>query len=177
MMVIACLGWGSLIWKPDTLPLASEWFMDGPVLPIEFARVSDNGDLTTAICANAPGCTVLWAILDLDNLDEAREALRIREGVPRDREDGIGSFVVGKTVAGVIAEWAIPRQLDAVIWTGLPPRFGGIEGLVPAAEDAIAYLGGLSGEEREHARVYIKKVPAQIDTPCRREIMTSLGWQ
>ncbi len=116
-----------MIWKPDTLPLASKWFMDGPVLPIEFARISDNGDLTTAICANAPGCTVLWAILDLDNLDEAREALRIREGVPQDREDGIGSFVVGKTVAGVIAEWAIPRQLDAVIWTGLPPRFAALK--------------------------------------------------
>ena len=53
----------------------------------------------------------------------------------------------------------------------------GIEGLVPAAEDAIAYLAGLCGEVREHARDYIKKVPAQIDTPCRREIMTSLGWQ
>ncbi|WP_434577992.1 hypothetical protein J3P95_07645 [Pseudomonas sp. Z5-35] len=176
-MVIACLGWGSLIWKPDTLPLASEWFMDGPVLPIEFARVSDNGDLTTAICANAPGCKVLWAVLDLDNLDDAREALRIREGVPQDREDGIGSFVVGATAEGVIAEWAIHRQLDAVIWTGLPPRLRGIEGLVPAAEDAIAYLAGLSGETREHARDYIGKVPSQIDTPYRREILARLGWQ
>ncbi|XXE30493.1 hypothetical protein J3Q09_14165 [Pseudomonas sp. R4-83] len=176
-MVIACLGWGSLIWKPDTLPLASEWFMDGPVLPIEFARVSDNGDLTTAICANAPGCKVLWAVLDLDNLDEAREALRIREGVPQDREDGIGSFVVGTNAAGIIAEWAIARRLDAVVWTGLPPRFGGVEGLVPAAEDAIAYLAGLSGEPLENARDYIKQVPPQIDTPYRREIISRLGWQ
>ena len=138
--------------------------------------VSDNGDLTTAIGANAPGCKVFWAVLDLDNLNEARESLRIREGVPQDREDGIGSFVVGATAEGVIAEWAIHRQLDAVIWTRLPPRFGGVEGLVPAAEDAVAYLAGLSGEEREHARDYIKNVPSQIDTPYRRQIMTGLGW-
>lgn len=176
-MVIACLGWGSLIWKPDTLPLASEWFMDGPVLPIEFARVSDNGDLTTAICANAPGCKVLWAVLDLQNLDEAREALRIREGIPGDREDGIGSFVVGTTAAGVIAEWAILRQLDAVIWTGLPARFEGIEGLVPTADDAVAYLASLRGDAQDRARDYIKQVPAQIATPYRGEIVTRLCWE
>ncbi|PRW86220.1 hypothetical protein C7A11_20805 [Pseudomonas simiae] len=143
-----------------------------PVLPIVFVRVSDNGDLTTAICANAPECKVLWAELDLDNLDEAHEALRIREGR---REDGIGSFLVGATAEGVIAEWAIHPQLDAAIWTGLPPRFGGIEGLAPAARRCCLSCR-LSGEECEHARDYIKKLPSQIDTPYRRKIMTGLGW-
>jgi len=39
--MIAILGWGSLIWDPQELELAdSAWHVDGPSLPIEFARVS-----------------------------------------------------------------------------------------------------------------------------------------
>lgn len=64
-MVVACLGWGSLIWKPGSLSLASDWFTDGPELPIEFSWVSDGGELATAICLNAPPCQVLWALLDV----------------------------------------------------------------------------------------------------------------
>jgi hypothetical protein len=45
-MRIAILAWGSLIWNPRYLPLASEWVLGGPVLPIEFARVSADGRLT-----------------------------------------------------------------------------------------------------------------------------------
>jgi hypothetical protein len=44
-MNIACLGWGSLIWKPCALPIASDWFNDVPELPIEFARLGDSGEL------------------------------------------------------------------------------------------------------------------------------------
>jgi len=76
---------------------------------------------------------------------------------------------------GVLAEWALRRQLDAVIWTGLPPRFANIEGLVPTVDDAVAYLGGLTGEAYEHARDYIQQVPKQIDTPYRKAIMARLG--
>ncbi|MDU1189996.1 MAG: hypothetical protein E6990_18890 [Enterobacter sp.] len=55
-MKIACLGWGSLIWKSGALPVAGEWQTDGPSLPVEFCRVSDGGELATAICMNALPC-------------------------------------------------------------------------------------------------------------------------
>ena len=99
-MFIACLGWGSLIWKPDTLPLAGAWFFDGPDMPIEFARVGDGGELSTAICANAPMCKVLWAVLDVETLEEAREALRVREQIPEDRQDGIGIYTTNSSQWG-----------------------------------------------------------------------------
>jgi hypothetical protein len=175
-MLIACLGWGSLIWKPDTLPLASEWFLDGPDLPIEFARVSDGGELATVMCANAPLCKVLWAKLDVQSLDLACEALRIREQIPEDRHDGIGIFTTSRSPVGVIGEWAIARQLDAVIWTALPPKFEEVEGLIPTVDDAVSYLAALSEETRNYARDYVKQVPPQIDTPYRREIISRLGW-
>jgi hypothetical protein len=48
-MRIAILGWGSLIWKPNGLPMSGDWKRGGPVLPIEFSRVSSDGRLTLVI--------------------------------------------------------------------------------------------------------------------------------
>ena len=175
-MVIVCLGWGSLIWKPEPLPLASEWFTDGPLLPIEFARVGEGGELATALCLNAKPCRVLWAVLHAESLQTACSALRAREQIPEDRQDGIGVFMPGGTEIGVLGEWCALRQIDAVIWTALPPRFEGEEGLVPSAGDAIAYFQGLSGETLDHARAYFHRVPLQIDTAYRREIISAMGW-
>lgn len=175
-MVIACLGWGSLIWKPGDLPVTGDWFTDGPMFPIEFSRPSDGGELATVICMNAPPCRVLWARLDVHSIGEACEALRKREQIVTERQDAIGVLVVGESPTGELAEWASARQLDAVIWTALPPRLGEREGQVPSIEDAIVYLASLAGETREHALDYFKQVPEQIDTPYRREITKRLGW-
>ncbi len=175
-MLIACLGWGSLIWKPDALPVISDWFTDGPAFPIEFSRVGDSGELATAISMNASTSNVLWSVLSCSEVNEAVLALRVREGIPESRADGIGIFIRGESRTGDLAEWAYERQLDAVIWTALPPRLRGSEGLVPTSRDAIAYLQSLDGEKSEHAREYIQRVPPQIDTPYRREIASTLGW-
>jgi hypothetical protein len=175
-MLIACLGWGSLIWKADELPLASGWFIDGPALPVEFARVGDGGELATALCISAPLSNVLWAVLDVQSVEAACEALRQREQIPHSREDGVGVYIPGRSSLGVLAEWAQPRQLDAVIWTALPPKIHGLEGRMPTVDDAITYLNGLTGETLDHARDYIRQVPAQIDTPYRRQICRQPGW-
>jgi hypothetical protein len=174
-MRIACLGWGSLIWNPGLLPLASEWHVDGPMLPIEFARVADGGELATAICLNAPPCQVLWALLNVETLAAAVNALRKREQIPEDREDGIGVFTINSLTVGVLGKWAADRRLDAVIWTALPPRFEEIEGLIPSLDDVLSYLIALDGETLEHAKFYMENVPEQIDTPYRSEIR-KLGW-
>jgi len=42
-MKIAILGWGSLIKEPCELPIAGEWQKDGPLLWIEFSRISQRG--------------------------------------------------------------------------------------------------------------------------------------
>lgn len=168
-----------MIWKPGVLPLAGEWYGDGPELPIEFSRVGDGGELATAICINAPAVPACWALMAVDTLDEACAALREREQIPAERQDGVGTLLVtreqGRPV-GLLGQWALERQVDAVIWTALPPRYMGIEGRIPSDRDAVAYLAGLTGEKLEHARSYIAQVPQQIDTPYRRVIERQLGW-
>ncbi|HCI5425293.1 TPA: hypothetical protein NPM25_000285 [Enterobacter hormaechei] len=175
-MKIACLGWGSLILKSGALPVAGEWQTDGPSLPVEFCRVSDGGELATAICMNAPALPVLWVWLNATSLSVATQALREREAIPDDRCDGIGSLLIAGRNAGAISTWARERGIEALIWTGLPPRSASQEGRVPAVDEAIAYLDSLSGQARSHARDYICRVPAQLDTPYRRAIKEVLGW-
>lgn len=175
-MRISCLGWGSLIWKPGVLPVEGKWHQDGPHLPIEFTRIGDGGELATAACLNADPVPVLWAWLAVDELATACRLLKEREAIPEQRIDGIGSLIVTKKPVGMLAEWAQARSIDAVIWTGLPPRCNHIENRVPSLQAALAHLDGLEGEAREHARDYINRVPGQIDTAYRRAIAERLGW-
>ncbi|WP_263263953.1 hypothetical protein [Pseudomonas sp. RIT-PI-S] len=175
-MKIVCLGWGSLIWKPDGLPVASPWYADGPELPVEFCRVGDNGELATALCIDAAPVPVLWSWLTAPSVEEASMALKRREAIPAERHDGVGSLRVAEHTNGLVGRWARAKGIEAVIWTALPPRIDGIEGRVPRLGDALDYLASLTGDVREHARSYVEAVPPQIDTEYRRQIAARLGW-
>jgi cation transport regulator ChaC len=180
-MRIACLGWGSLIWNPDKLPVISDWYTDGPWLPIEFARQSSDDRITLVCVAGFPLVQSLWALLSSSSLAEAREALREREGVPAkniERDIGIWSaeHASQSELAGEIGAWAAQRQLDAVVWTNLPPKFEGTDGRIPKVEQVIAHLSKLEDEKRFKAEQYIRKAPAQIRTAYRAQIEQALGW-
>lgn len=176
-MKIACLGWGSLIWKTGALPVASQWHHDGPAVPIEFVRIADGGELSTAICLNARPVPVLWAWLNTASLESACRALRIREAIPDSRADGIGMMTVTDNATGPLATWAQAKGIEGLIWTGLPARMAGVEGQIPTLEDARHYLQQLTGETRTHAFHYIEQVPAQIDTDYRRALADLTRWQ
>jgi cation transport regulator ChaC len=83
-MPIACLGWGSLIWQPESLPVKpSDWFPDGPALPLEFARQSSRDRITLVIVKNGPSMPVCWCYLPFETMTDAISALRKREGTMR----------------------------------------------------------------------------------------------
>jgi len=178
-MKIACLGWGSLIWKPAELPIASDWFTDGPWLPIEFAREGDSGELATVICPGVAEVQVLWAYIAVDTLDAAREALREREGVPSVQPECIGSWPEGprSPFQATLADWARAQGLDALVWTALPPRSRGHNQRKPSAEEALTYLRTLDPKRQAHARDYIQRTPMSIDTEYRRLIEETLNWR
>ena len=70
--MIVCLGWGSLIWCPDSLPTIGDWHADGPDLPVEFARQSKDGRITLVIEPGAKRVPVLWTRLTVGSIDAAR---------------------------------------------------------------------------------------------------------
>lgn len=179
-MKIACLGWGSLIWKPESLLIRREWFADGPFLPIEFARQSKDGRLTLVITNTAKPIRTLWALMATDDLETAKKSLLNREGIPESKLDTcIGTVksdeITNDDIKSIIKDWAISLKLDAVIWTNLPPKFQNNE-REPTLEEAINYLKSLNVNEKNTAEEYIKKAPKQIDTEFRRKFETELGW-
>jgi hypothetical protein len=176
---IACIAWGSLLWKPGPLKLASPWQPDGPLLPLEFVRDSDDSaELAIVLHEPAPPVPTWWARLAADSLDDAREMLREREKIrPEWARQFVGSIPnpYGPEDARVAA-WMAGRGLDAVVWTALPAKFAGVGERAPSAHEAIAFLDGLTGETREEAEQYVRKVPKDIRTLYRTLFEQQLGW-
>ncbi len=177
-MAIACIGWGSLIWDPRTLPMRRRWFEDGPMLRVEFVRRSRDDRLTLVLWPGAAPVRGLWAVMDGDDLAAAAEALRVREGAPPDEHIGRWSAGAGDPpdLPG-LAAWASPRGATAAVWTRLPPRWDGQDGMAPCIEAAIAHLRGLTGAALDRARAYIERAPRQVDTEYHRRIEAELGWR
>ena len=176
-MTIACLGWGSLIWQQQSLPVASEWWPDGPSLPVEFARQSDNGRITLVLVAASAPLAVLWCELKVASIDAARHVLAEREGIkPHNAGRLIGSWPnEDHAFADQIGEWAAKKNIVGVVWTALGPRFGG-KNETPSCEAVVGYLRGLSGETRMRAEEYVRNAPAAIRTANRTAIEEALGW-
>jgi hypothetical protein len=179
--VIVCLGWGSLIWNPGVLPIAKDWFCDGPLLPIEFARVSNDGRLTLVVTAGAPTLPVLWSSLGVHSLESAANALAARENIkPENVRYSIGAWSRTQrsrhSEVDVIAQWASQRNVDAVVWTALKPGFPESRGVLPTVDQAVAHLRGLEGQARASAEEYVRRTPPQIRTPFRMAIERELGW-
>jgi len=176
---IACLGWGSLIWDPRTLPIQGEWCKNGPFAPVEFTRQSSDGRMTLVIDPEATPRRLLWAHLLPIDLLAARESLRDRENIQSaEWQARIGSWQLGDGAPVHIPdlpEWTRAQGLDAAIWTALRPRFRE-QDRSPSVDEVIEYLRTLDGSIRERAKQYIEMTPRQIDTHYRRQIEAILGW-
>lgn len=177
-MKIACIGWGSLIWRPEGLKIQNHWFEDGPILPIEFTRISSDNRVTLIIDNQAKAVRTLWALMICVDLNEAKKSLMDREGVKRDSlvhsigkndqtQDGIDS---------IIKIWLKEKDIDYAVWTGLSFSKK-TNNKRPSTQEIIEHLNKLKGNERRHAEEYIRKAPKQIDTEYRRIFEKEFGWQ
>jgi hypothetical protein len=176
MTTIACIGWGSLIWDPRTLPIQRKWFQDGPLIPVEFVRQSKDGRLTLVIEPSAKPVRSLWAIMDDTNLDTAIEALREREKTVTGKIDHWSTGEETPMYIPDLPRWVTSRGIEAVIWTALGPKFNGTEDKVPTVEEAVQYLKVLQKKQRVKAEEYIRRAPVQIDTHYRKRLEAVFIW-
>ena len=173
---IAIIGWGSLVHHPEgdatrgQAPLATvgEWQLTGPVLPVEFSRISQGQHLTLVIDPVAGRANTTFIIRSrFETLNEAANNLREREGTPGSK---IGRMARGGILppdgpVRVIHTWLEGTNFDGVVWTALEPKF--LQGQDYSAAAGAAYLGTLQGEERTRAYCYIAEAPDEIITPLR----------
>jgi hypothetical protein len=118
-MRIAILVWGSLYWEPRDLNTTGEWFFNGPILPIEFSRISGGNRLTLVITPGFDTITTLYAISGLEDLPAAIENLRIREKAPSNANIGFINFKSGEVhvrqtnqfVLQILRNWNESRRI------------------------------------------------------------------
>lgn len=179
-MKIAVLGWGSLIWNPENLKIKKAWQNDGPLLPIEFARISNDGRLTLVIKKNEKKVQTLWSIMDFDNIEQARLNLKERENTISINSIGFVDTIEKnelsrfKDLSITINKWALEKNIDAVIWTDLRVKF--FDKIHKPFNDAnaVKYLKDLPIKRQKLAKEYILKAPVQIDTRLRKKLIENL---
>ena len=179
-MQIAIIGWGSLIWCPGSLQIKSGWHRDGPILPIEFARISKDGRLTLVIHPDSAGQRTLWSAAVSEDMNTVRKTMEEREGtssgfIHSGTADGQSSDGVTKEVRDAIARWLEEhREFQGCVWTGLAGNWKEKQKSDFSIPRVVQYLKALPNADR--AREYIRNTPPQIQTAARKAIREQLQW-
>lgn len=156
-MNITILGWGSLIWCPGGLRIKTRWHVDGPSLPIEFARISQDDRLTLVIQPGSAAQSTYWAISEFADLKDARQNLKTREktkssDIHHVLQDGTRKGDAPAGIAETIKIWMSQRaDIDAVVWTGLQSNWREKRGRDFTVDDARDFLLALEAE-RDRAK-------------------------
>ena len=186
MVKSVVLAWGSSVWDPRELKITSKFAPNGPLLPIEFCRISGDGRLTLAIDEDFGAlCKTYSAPSALESLDAARDDLCLREGMADARAVGFVEPASGKQsdfameshpqVVATIGAWTESLGYNSAIWTALKSNFDewGKGGEPFSVSAALQYLETLEGEDPAklaQALAYIRKAPPEVETPVREEV-------
>jgi len=185
-MNIAVIGWGSLIWKPGTLNIVGDWESDGPLLPIEFARVSADKRLTLVIKPGYNVVQTLWALSGFKHFNTAIENLMDREETSSLENIGFvnlcNNTLSNRRLTELeiqhVSNWCEGKNLDAVIWTDLGPNFFNKTKQNFTKQNLVNYLTQLSidaPQNYETAKEYILNTPPQIKTRYRDALEGAIG--
>ena len=180
---IAILGWGSLIWdaRLEFSMHHEEWQPNGPLLPLEFSRISESrkGALTLVVDPQyGTICRTAYAVSTRRDPTDVIVDLRIREGTGL---KWIGFYFANGSRKGeikvpeTIVTWAAAGHFDVVVWTGLPNNFKDKNMENFSVEAAIRHIENLSHEGKSMATEYVRRTPDFVQTPLRTALQ-SLPW-
>ena len=196
-MTVAIIGWGSLIWCPGTLEIKSRSRADGPQLPVEFARISDDGRMTLVIYESSAAVRTYWALSTYEEVDGAIENLQKRERAPTKElihcllssgqvyeGDGTRRKVPDEVRENIRTWLALKPEISAVVWTALSTNWQDKRAKAFTVEDALLYAReleaavdlGTTDERRKAQHVldracdYVRNTPAQVQTAVRKRL-------
>jgi hypothetical protein len=181
-MTIAFLGWGSLLWEPDSPfdAVHGPWAFDGPRLPLEFSRISaTRASALTLVIDKQHGaaCQVAWCQSTRPTVEAAVRDLLTREGTKGDNirhlacEAALPPTTPAIDVA--IATWGRSKGVTTVIWTGLDSNFTKATGKPFSISAAMAHIKGLPDPGKRAAYDYASRAPDFIRTPLRSALMNA----
>jgi len=187
---IAILAWGSLVWDdqwPQFDKQRGEWLKNGPMLPLEFSRVSSSRDkaLTLVIDPdNGSDCKVMYAMSKRKNPADAIADLRDREGTIMDH---MGFYFTNDPdrkcvppVPETIPAWAKEMKFDVVVWAGMPSNFAKKNVFrtdEPFSVDAaVAHLQKITPKGKAAAATYVWSAPDLVVTPLRTRLQAEPGF-
>lgn len=172
---IAILGWGSLLWESGSEfdRWHDEWRFDGPVIKIEFSRVSSSrlNALTLVVdLEHGVETQVAWCLSRRRDPEDAVADLRSREGTTM---RNIGRVLLGSNPipdeqpAKDIAAWARAQKLDGVVWTQLASNFESEVKQPFSVAEAVAHIRRLPPASKAKAAEYVWRAPEFVRTPVR----------
>lgn len=176
-MNIEIISWGSLVSDPRTLKVFG-WNNDGPVIPIEFTRVSRDGRLTPVINENVGGLVQTYhAHSRFNNLRQAIDNFIERENIEENRigiiEPSINRISEccrrHNSTTQIILNWGRQTEYDAILYCALGTRFKDVLDLDYTVENALSYLEELDQTTKLNAIRYLLNIPEQTLTPFMRE--------
>jgi hypothetical protein len=180
---VAILGWGSLILNPpdsnltdeDRLRISGCWHSDGPILPLEFSRVDEEGRLLLVVDVDhGRSCQVSYTLSAFTTVEEAVSNLQAHEKIPSRNDIHVArkSVAASDNVCAGIVKWMEEHHFDAAIWVGAGNNFQEKTGRPFTTDNAINHLDSLPCEQRAAAMASIAKVPESVETPLSRTVRT-----
>lgn len=172
-MNITLVSFGSLLWNNKGLRI-SKFKDNGPFLPLEFSRISQDGRLTLVIDERSGRDNPTFhAKMKYNTLQKAIKALQTREKIKDENIDrsigvvdvvnkqvNLGAQKYSKRVLDSLYQWGLSNKVDFIIFSALSVRFKDAINVPFSSFSAMAYLEGIEDEEvLNRAIEYIQKVP------------------
>lgn len=77
----------------------------------------------------------------------------------------------------IISAWARQREIDATLWTALPPKFEDQVGRAPeSAKQVMEHLRSRDPDTLAKCREYVERAPVQVTTMFRAAIEEAMEW-